>query len=651
MRKAGRNIPRTAPPRERRAALAALPGARKAKLPDFIPPELATLVDRVPEGDDWLHEIKFDGYRALCRIDKGRVAFFTREGNDWTARFGALAEPAAALAAEQAYLDGEVVVLEKDGSTNFQSLQEALGQNESSRLAYYVFDLLHLDGYDLREVPLLRRKELLAGLLPSAPEPGPIRFSDHIIGRPAAFFARACELGLEGIISKRKDSRYRPGRGRDWLKVKCHASQELVIGGFTEPSGSRAGLGALLLGVNNDKGELVYAGRVGTGFNRRLLEELRARLERIERRTPAFANPPPAPPREGIHWVEPRYAAEVEFTGWTRDGVLRHPSFKGLREDKLTRKIKREKAEPAPAAARREDGATVAGVKLSHPDRVLYPEQGITKLELARYYEAVAERMLPHVANRPLTLVRCPEGWQKCFYQKHIEENLPPAFRPIDIKERNSVGRYVMIDSLAGLIALVQMGVLEIHTWGSRGDRVELPDQITFDLDPDAGLAWERVVEAARKLRAKLGGLGFTCFVKTTGGKGLHVVVPLKPRADWDEVKEFTKMVAESLAREEPERYLANMSKAKRAGRIFIDYLRNGRGATAVAAYSTRARSGAPVSTPIRWEELGTGIRPDSFNVRNLGARLSRLRKDPWADFESSRRPITAAMRKKLERD
>ncbi|HTM11078.1 MAG TPA: DNA ligase D [Verrucomicrobiae bacterium] len=631
--------------------LASLRGAVGAKLPAFIPPELTTLVDDVPAGDAWLHEIKFDGYRALCRLKEGKAQFFTREGNDWSARFAALAEPAAALAVREAFLDGEVVALEKNGASNFQRLQEALSAGEGARLVYYVFDLLYLDGYDLREVPLHSRKGLLADLLKHRGKSGRLRYSDHVIGHAEEFFRRARDTGLEGIVSKRKESPYRAGRARDWLKIKCHASQEFVLGGFTEPSGSRIGLGALLLGHNNDRHELIYAGKVGTGFNSRSLTDLRRRLEKIETAKPPFANPPRLPRREGVHWIEPRYAAEIEFTGWTRDGLLRHPSFKGLREDKPPAKISRERPEPVPEnpAPRRSTDTAVAGVALSNPERVLYAEQGITKIELARYYEEISDWILPHISLRPLTMVRCPEGYRKCFYQKHVEENLPPSFKRIFVKEKRASGRYVMIDSLPGLISLVQMGVLEIHTWGSRAEHVEQPDQLIFDLDPDAGLPWNRVVEAARRLRVRLRELGLESFVKTTGGKGLHVVVPIVPEERWDAVKEFTKQVAESIAREAPESYLTKMSKAKRAGKIFIDYLRNGRGATAVAAYSTRARSGAPVSVPLRWEELADGVRPDQYNVRNIRRRLTALRKDPWHDFAAARRSIRNAMRRVRE--
>jgi bifunctional non-homologous end joining protein LigD len=634
-------------PARKQVELGGLPGAKKAKLPGAIYPELATLVDKVPVGEEWLHEIKFDGYRALCRIEGRRVNFFTREGKDWTDRFGKLATAAAHLPVDRAFFDGEVVVVEKGGATNFQSLQEALGKNETERLTYFVFDLIHLDGYDLTRTPLLARKEILARILAKAPDA--IRFSDHIVSRGEALYREACRLGLEGVISKRKDAPYRPGRSSAWVKTKCHASQEFVIGGFTDPSGTRVGLGALLLGVHNNRGELVYAGRVGTGFTQQSLKQLRSRLDRIVTESPPFSNPPAGYSRERIHWTKPELAAEVEFAGWTRDRLLRHPSFKGLREDKPAAKIKLERAAPAGIDKGRDDKMKIGTIDLTNPDRLLYPEQGITKRELALFYEKIADRILPHLAGRPLTLVRCPQGHQKeCFYQKHVGENLPDWVRRVPIKEGGSVGKYVVIDSLPGLIALVQMGVLEIHTWGSRVDRIEQPDRLTFDLDPDAELPWARVIEAARALRRKLAGLGLNAFVKTTGGKGLHIVVPIVRKYRWDEIKPFCKSLAESMTREEPERYLATMSKAKRKGKIFIDYLRNGRGATAVAAYSTRAKSGAPVSAPVSWEEVAAGIRPDQFNVRNLAGRLSRLRKDPWENYESSRRSITAAMMKEV---
>jgi bifunctional non-homologous end joining protein LigD len=633
-----------------------VPGARRSELPQQIQPELATLVSQVPEGDDWLHEIKFDGYRALCRIEGGKAVFLTRRGQDWTSRFGHLSEAAASLPVRQALLDGEVVVLESDGTTNFQSLQNALGGRTNDRLVYFVFDLLHLDGYDTMQVPLLNRKEALAALLKSSKGNGSLRYSDHVLGNGKMLLRKACQLALEGVISKQANGAYRPGRGRDWLKTKCLQSQEFVIGGFTEPSGSREGLGSLLLGVHDEGGALIYAGRVGTGFTDESLRQLRAGLSALEQKSSPFPNPPRGAIPRRVHWVKPNLVAEVEFIGWTNDGRLRHPSFQGLREDKSAREVVREKAVPIPvskkASSKKEssgDRVEIAGVNLTHPDRVLFPPDGITKRELALYYEEMADWILPHLAGRPLTLVRCPEGYDKeCFYQKNATETLAKEIRRVSIREEKETKTYVAVDSLQGLISLVQMGVLELHTWGSHSDQVERPDRMIFDLDPDPSVEWEEVVRSAREVRALLIDLGFGPFLKTTGGKGLHVVVPLARKHDWMEVKEFSRAVAESFARQHPDRYTATASKLKRKGKIYIDYLRNGRGATAIAAYSTRARAGATVSVPLRWEELSPEIRSDQFTIRTLPRRMARLRRDPWDGYAAAGRTITAAMKKRI---
>lgn len=621
-------------------------GARKAKLPAFVRPQLATLLDSVPQGDEWLHEIKFDGYRILCRIDNRRAKFLTREAQDWTGRFGALVEAAQGLPVHQVLLDGEVVALEANGTTNFQLLQNSLRQKNTAILVYFVFDLLYLDGSDLTPCPLRDRKKILEKILkPKRAKKAlsSLRYSEHWIGQGYELYQESCRKGLEGIISKKADQPYRSGRSRDWLKVKCSKSQEFDIGGFTEPAGSRSGLGALLVGVHDEQGKLQYAGRVGTGFTQQSLKELRSRLNSLERKSPAFINPPKGADARGVHWLEPKLVGAVAFAEWTTDNLLRHPSFQGLREDKPAAQVTRENVsqqkKPPPASS--QDNAEIAGIKLTHPDRVLYPGQGITKLELAHYYDQVADWMIPHLEGRPLTLVRCPAGLKKhCFYQRHVTESLHDPIRSIPVKEGRSTVSYVSVDSTPGLIALVQMGVLEIHTWGSRQDHLERPDRLTFDLDPDPTLPWNRVREAAEVLRGRLSGLGFGAFVKTTGGKGLHVVVPITPKADWESIKAFARKVAEDLADEAPELYIATMSKAKRKGKIFIDYLRNARTATAIAAYSTRAHAGAPVSVPLRWDELTTDVRGEHFNIRNVPERLARLRTDPWEGYEKARRPI-----------
>jgi bifunctional non-homologous end joining protein LigD len=633
--------------------IAAIAGAKSAKLPDFVPPQLATLVDSVPAGDEWLHEIKFDGYRILCRIDNGRVSLLTREAQDWTHRFQTVAATANKLPVHQALLDGEVVALEDDGTTNFQRLQNSLNQSAAANIVYFAFDLLYLDGYDLTRSPLLSRKKLLERFVIKNLGNGPaatIRYSEHWLGQGKALFEKACQMGLEGIIAKRADQPHRSGRSRDWLKIKSLQSQEFVIGGFTDPAGSRVGFGALLLGVYDEDKTLRYAGRVGTGFNDKLLRDLRTRLGKLIHSSPPFVKPPAGREAKGAHWVKPELVGEVAFTGWTRDGVLRHPSFKGLREDKPANKIQRETATPAPKpASSHSNGAhEIAGIKLTHPDRILYPEQGITKGDLARYYEEIADWILPHVEGRPLTLVRCPEGHKKqCFYQRHSRESLAPAIHSVPIKEKGSAVPYLYIDSLSGLIALVQIGVLELHTWGSRKERIEQPDRLIFDLDPDPSVPWQALKEAAQRLRSRLADAGLAAFLKTTGGKGLHVVVPIVPKENWEFAKKFSKGVADGIVREAPEKYIATMSKAKRKGKIFIDYLRNARTATAICAYSTRARAGAPVSVPLDWEELSEDVRT-KFTIRNVPQRLGRHHKDPWEGYEAARATITAAMMKRL---
>lgn len=633
---------------------------KKPELPPFLRPQLATLVDAVPQGDEWLHEIKFDGYRVLCRIQNRRAAFLTRAGNDWTDRFDFLTEAALTLPVREAILDGEVVALRDDGSTDFQLLQNSLKGETGADLVYFVFDLLHLDGRSLLDEPLVARKEMLEKLLKANQDSKNrdlIRYSAHSVGGGERLFKQACERSLEGIISKRGDQAYRSGRSLSWLKIKCTQSQEFVIIGFTDPRGSRTAFGALLLGVYDEGETLRYAGRVGTGFTDRTLDELYPRLMKLCQARSPLSQPLTGTSSKGVHWIKPKLVGEVAFTGWTEDGLLRHPSFQGLREDKPARRISRERTQSvkdaASAAASSADnsrpksdakGIQIAGITLTHPDRVLYPEQGITKRELAEYYAQIADRILPHVSGRALTLVRCPEGQQgQCFFQRNAEGAISPAIRRLPLHDGKSVKNGLMIDSIDGLIALVQMGVLEIHTWGSTAKKIEQPDRLTFDLDPGPKLSWQVVRQAAYEFRAHLGELGLHGFVKTTGGKGLHIVVPIAPTLHWDRAKAFSKAIAERMVAAAPERYVATMSKAKRVGKIYIDYLRNARSATAICAYSTRARPGAPVALPLRWDELKTDPRDDHFNIRNVAARLRRSRSDPWEDFESAREPINAA--------
>jgi bifunctional non-homologous end joining protein LigD len=605
----------------------------KAPLPGFEEPELATLVSNPPEGDGWIHEIKFDGYRLLVRIDGASIQVMTRRGQDWTRKFGDLVSAAASLGAARALIDGEAVVMKPDGGSDFQALQNAISGKARKDIVFYAFDLLHLDGRDLRSLPLLDRKKLLKQLLVKAPKS--IRYADHVEGKGDVFFREACRAGLEGIVCKRGDAPRRAGRGKDWLKVKCLERQEFVIGGWTDPEGARSGFGALLLGYYEGR-KLKYAGRVGTGFSEETLRQLKEKLAALEQEEAPFDNPPP--PR-GVHFVAPKLIGEVGFTGWTSDKVLRHPSFLGLREDKVATEVKVE---------RKQAPAEVAGVKLTHPDRVLYPEAGITKQSLAEYYASIAEWILPHVAERPLSLVRCPEGREKeCFYQKHATGATPRELKPV--KAKADEPPYLYVKDAAGLVALVQMGVLEIHPWGSRVRSLERPDTLTFDIDPSPEMKWEAVRKAAVRTREFLKGLGLESWVKTTGGKGLHVVVPLAGRATWDQARAFTRGVAEALMRLHPGEYLVKASKEARKGKIFIDWLRNSRGATAVAAYSTRAREGAPVSTPLGWHELPGLSGANAYTVMNLPERLASG-VDPWKDFRSAKQGLTAAMIKKLAR-
>lgn len=616
-----------------------------AQMPEKVEAELATLVTAPPEGDGYLHEVKFDGYRVIVRVDAGEVELITRGGENWTERMPALAEAAAKLKVESAIIDGEFVALNADGTSDFQLLQNSFSGKSTAPLAYYAFDLMYLNGHDLRELPLLERKELLQKICKNQPKSASVvRFSDHVVGRGAEFMEQAKKLGLEGIVSKRKDSPYRSGRGKDWQKSKPSARQEFVIVGYTEPAGSRSHLGALLLGVT--KGEsLVYSGRVGTGFNEASLKDLARRLEPLATEKPKLENAPRGADARGVHWVKPKLVAEVAFTAVTHDGLLRHPTFKGLREDKPAKAVVMEKAQkaapraastkakPTPAAPKKQAGKS-GEIELTHPDKVLYPELELTKRELAEYFEVVAEHMMPHVVNRPLTFLRCPEGRTKqCFFQKHPGEHLAAGLTHVKVKSADGNADYAALEDERGLRGLVQMGVLETHIWGALASDSERPDRLVFDLDPAPDLAFADVIHGAREVRAFLKELGLESWVKTTGGKGLHVTVPITPDKGWDEIKAFCQHVAQELAAKSPEKYVATMSKAKRTGKIFIDYLRNGRGATFIAPYSPRAREGAGVAMPIAWEELTAKFKPEVFNVRALMKKPPTRKQDPFASM------------------
>jgi bifunctional non-homologous end joining protein LigD len=603
--------------------------------------------------------MKFDGYRILCRIDQGRAALLSRNAKDWTEQFPGIAAAAARLPLRQALLDGEIAVVQPNGTTSFQALQNHLAGAGQGQLCYFVFDLLHLDGQDLTGATLEARKQALEALVGSAGD-NAIRYSKHVRGQGAEFFQQACRRGLEGVVAKRRDAPYEPGRGRSWLKIKCIKEQEFVIGGFTEPKGSRSGLGALLIGVTAEDGRLAYAGKVGTGFTGRAAVDLRKRLDQIRvAQCPFRARPPGA---GQARWVKPVMVAEVEFSEWTNDGRLRHPSFKGIREDKSAAEVVRERpaeppattpspaspASPAPrpvprrstrggeAPASGDGDATVAGVRISHPDRVVYPDDGVTKMRVARYYAAVAEHMLPHLRSRPVALVRCPDGiGGQCFYQKHPGSWAPKSLRRVRIREKAKSDDYLVIEDVAGLLSLIQMSVLEIHTWNAQASQLETPDRIVFDLDPGPDVPWPAVVAAARLVRSTLEGQGLESFVKTTGGKGLHVVAPIQPGPGWSACVEFASRVVDLLIAETPKAFVGTMTKSARKGKIFIDYFRNQRGATSVAAYSTRARPGAPVSTPLTWNELDSVPSGSYFTLAAVERRLAKLSRDPWAGYET----------------
>jgi len=572
---------------------------RKApgKPPKFRPPQLATLVDAVPAGNGWMHEIKFDGYRAMVAAAGDKVAVYTRNGLDWTDKFAPLVEHLKALDLPPCLIDGEIVAYGADGNPDFSSLQSVLkrghgSQKDSDKLSFHAFDLLELDGRDLTRLPNIERKERLEALLATA-EP-PIHVADHVIGAGERLFKAMCDAGQEGIISKTIDGKYASRRTRNWVKVKCMLRQEFVVIGWKKSSARGRPFSSLLL-AQHDKEGLTYKGNVGTGFNLDSMRELAATMKKLERQTaPAEVDRVAS---RGVTWLEPKLVAEIAFAEFTADGSVRHGSFVGLRSDKKAKEVVPEKATPAPEEET---------VKISSRDRVIFPESAQTKGELADYYAAIAPLMLPWAAGRPVSLVRCPQGRaKKCFFQKHDSGSFGPHFHHVPIREKDGgTEDYLYLDDAAGILTCVQMGTIEFHGWGSRASDVEAPDRMVFDLDPDEGLDFAAVKSAAQDIHDRLADIGLTSFALLSGGKGMHVVVPLNPGHSWDAHKDFSKRFSEALALAEPERFVATMSKAKRKGKIFLDYLRNQRGSTAVLPYSARARPGAPVAVPIAWGEL-----------------------------------------------
>ena len=630
------------------------PTAPRVPLPEALAPQLATLVEGVPTEGDWLYEMKFDGYRLLARIEGGEVKLFTRNGHDWTAKLRALAKEMAGLGGAGAWLDGEIVVLDDDGVPSFQRLQNVFEQRRTQDIVFYLFDAPFLDGQDLRGLPLRERRQRLREALEAAGERPHLRFSEDFAVEASHLLHTACQMRMEGVIGKRADAAYASGRSRSWIKLKCQQRQEFVIGGWTDPQGSRTGLGALLLGVHDAAGTLHYAGNVGTGFNQQSLADLSRQLKAIAADTTPFE----ALPR-GIkgHWVQPKLIAEVSFAEWTKDGRVRQAVFHGLRSDKPPQAIGREQAVPAPgrqakapaktpAKARASAPAQLpASLRLTHASRVIDATSGTTKQQLAEYMQRAATRLLPHLKGRPVSLVRAPAGVAgELFFQKHDSgkikglRQLDPAFDPEHAPLMEVATREALLNA-------VQMNVIELHTWNATTRAIDQPDRMTFDLDPGEGVAWPQIAEAAQLVHAFLDELGLQSLLKTSGGKGLHVVVPFKPSLGWDAVKALSQHIVQHLARTLPDRFVAKSGPKNRVGKIFVDYLRNGRGATTVAAWSPRARPGLGISVPVSWDELPQLSSGAHFHIGNIDERLQAP--DAWATAapKARRQGLSAAMR------
>ena len=657
---------------------AKLTGAHKAKLPELIKPELATLVEKAPDGE-WSYEIKFDGYRIMARIDHGQVKLFTRNGHDWTHKLPAQAKALTDLDLESAWLDGEMVVANEQGVPDFQALQNAFEEGSSGNILYYLFDMPYLNGVDLREVPVEERRVALATVLRTHEDPL-LRFSDSFGEAPDALLTSACQMQMEGLIGKRLGSPYVSRRSGDWIKLKCKHRQEFVVVGYTDPKGSRSAFGALLLGLHDrDSGKLGYAGKVGTGFNETTLKSIYAQLLPLKAKKASVANPPSGFDAKGVHWLKPVLLAEIAFAEMTKDGSVRHAVFHGLRDDKPAKDITEERpavvkksAASAPAAeksatrkpsakkpagkkaaaeqaspAPSQAGLAAGKVRITHPDRVIDASSGTTKMQLAEYYARVAEFILPELKGRPVALVRAPDGIAgELFFQKNAERLAIPGITTLD---KDITGQPVMmINNAEALIGAVQMSTVELHTWNATSDKLDKPDRFILDLDPDPALPWKSMVEATQLTLSVLDELGLKAFLKTSGGKGIHVVVPLTRKLGWDEVKEFSHAIVSHMAKLLPERFSAVSGPKNRVGRIFIDYLRNGLGATTICSYAVRTREGLPVSVPIFREEVEELKGGNQWNVHNVHERLAEVGHEPWADLKKTRQTITADMRRRV---
>ncbi|EWC40857.1 DNA ligase D [Stutzerimonas stutzeri] len=644
--------PASSPPRERPSTLV-LEGAAPAELPDSLKPQLATLVDSVPPGD-WHYEIKFDGYRMLARIQAGKVRLFTRNGHDWTAKMPQQAAALAGLGLESGWLDGEMVVPNEEGTPDFQALQNAFEAGRSGNILYYLFDMPYLNGMDLRAAPLEQRRAALREVLEHG-DSELLRFSEDFTEQPDSILESACQMKLEGLIGKRAGSTYSSRRSSSWVKIKCSNRQEFIIVGYTQPKGTRAGFGALLLGLHDEAGTLRYAGKVGTGFNHATLQSLHKQLKQLESDHSPLAKAPPAADARGAQWLRPELMCEVGYAEMTRQGVVRHSVFHGLRSDKPAQAITHERAEAVGGQGKAPAGraGTSVGdgrIRISNPERVIDPNSGTTKIELARFYAQIAPWALPQLQARPLALVRAPEGIDgELFFQKHADKLAIPHITQLDPALDPKHGALLVIDSVEALIGAAQMGTIELHSWNAVAPDLEHPDRFVLDLDPDPALPWKRMIEATQLTQTLLDEIGLASFLKTSGGKGLHIVVPLEPVHDWAEVKRFSQAIARYLAKLLPTHFSAVSGPKNRVGRIFIDYLRNSRGASTVAAYSVRAREGLPVSVPVHRDGLSELRGANQWTVANL---LDHLREqgadDPWADIGQTKQVISALMRERL---
>ncbi|MGK5014641.1 DNA ligase D [Janthinobacterium sp. HLS12-2] len=635
------------PRRKKSVEQAAAPAAR---LPATLSPQLATLVDAPPpDPQEWLFEVKFDGYRLLARSDGDHVVLITRNGNDWTAKLPTLRQALEKMGLPPGWYDGEIVVNDASGHPDFGALQRAFDAQTSSDIVYYLFDVAYFDGHDLRSQPVEARRALLQGLLEKLPVSPLVRFSVALDAAPQQLLDQACRLGLEGLIGKRRGSPYVTRRSGDWIKLKCGLRQEFVIGGYTAPQGARVGIGSLLLGVHDAHGDLRYAGNVGSGFDDAVLRDLRRRLEALAIGTSPFAGKAGGV-RQPI-WVKPQLVAEVSFAQWTSGGAVRHGVFHGLREDKKPAAIVRERAqridrEKTMQKQSTPDSVLPASFKVSHADRVIDTDSGARKIDLVRYYALVGKLMLVHLRGRPVSLVRAPAGvGGELFFQKHADTATMPGIRQLDPGLDPQHAPMLEVASVQGLLSAAQWNVVEFHTQNALASAYDMPNRLVFDLDPGKGVAWPAIREAAVLLRAFLTELGLPAWLKTSGGKGLHVVVPIRPKYDWDTVKAFSQAIVAHLAQHIPARFVVKSGPANRVGKTFIDYLRNGRGATTVCAWSARTRSGLGISVPLAWDELDKLKAGDQWTVSNVHSRLD-VGNAPWAGYARSARGIDAAMKK-----